>query len=113
MPKYNHKCQYCGKEYYACASCIGIYSYKNICCSVECFRKMFVEKTQTTEPLIIDKGETNMLGTLKDNVLVKIIGYDLENGKFDCDDNKTRSNLDFKNFILTYEELKEISLQDK
>lgn len=111
MPKYNHKCCYCGKEYYACASCIGIYSYKNVCCSVECFRKAFTEQKTVAQPTIIDKGETEMQGILLNGTPIDIIGFDLENGKFDCADALTRTNFDFKNFIISYEELKAISLK--
>ena len=110
----NRKCNYCGREYYCCKSCISINSWKNVCCSVECFRKMMQEgKTNMPQEINKEKGEKTMATTLlragltnKDTI--DIVGYDLELGKFDCSDGKTRVYEDFSYFIVPKNEMKEI-----
>lgn len=39
LPKPNHKCAYCGKEYYACNYCDRT-DYRRFACSQECFAKV-------------------------------------------------------------------------
>ena len=108
MAKTNRNCNYCGKAYYVCKSCVGKDSYKNVCCSVECFNQLFHNYMDEglPNPIIIDKGETDMTGRLWSGEEHRILGFDIDNGKFDCEDGLTRSCLDFKDFILSYEEIK-------
>lgn len=56
-----------------------------------------------------DRMATVLRAGLKDNGTIDIVGYDLELGKFDCSDKKTRTLEDFEYFIIPREELKEIS----
>ena len=108
----NRKCNYCGQEYYCCKSCISIHSWKNVCCSVQCFEKMILEG-KIVEPQRINEKEVISLKTLlragllnKDTI--DIVGYDLDLGKFDCSDGKTRTYEDFSYFIVPKNEMKEI-----
>lgn len=40
MPKPNRHCKWCGKEYYACNSCLKSYEfYKTSFCSKECYEE--------------------------------------------------------------------------
>lgn len=39
MRKNNATCVYCGKPYFVCRSCVGLYSWKQICDTPECYRK--------------------------------------------------------------------------
>ena len=61
------------------------------------------------KPKIIEKGEVDMKGVLNNRKKIEITGYDLQLGRFDCEDETTRAADDFKEFILTYEELLDIS----
>ena len=113
MIRVNRKCAYCGEEYYCCKSCISNKSWKNICCSVKCFRKLS-EKKDFIEPIkkeIIDMGSSCLYGYTKDKKIIDIIGYDLELGKFDCADNITRTFDEFEKFIISKDELKNISIR--
>ena len=66
MPKANRKCFNCGASYYACSACIGIRSWKNVCCSVECYREMFKKEIYNPDPIEQDTGEIeNMYVVLK------------------------------------------------
>lgn len=110
--KKNRVCNYCGQEYYCCKSCISINSWKNICCSVQCFRSMIQEGIiKSPQEINNEKGE-NMSILLRAGLVNKdtidIVGYDLELGKFDCSDGKTRVYDDFSYFIVPKEEMKEI-----
>lgn len=40
MAKNNATCQCCGKGYYICRSCESIFSWRQVACSPECFRKL-------------------------------------------------------------------------
>ena len=113
MIRANRKCAYCGEEYYCCKSCISNKSWKNICCSVKCFRKLS-EKKDFIEPIkkeIIDMDSSCLYGYTKDKKIIDIIGYDLELGKFDCADNITRTFDEFEKFIISKDELKNISIR--
>lgn len=113
MIRANRKCAYCGEEYYCCKSCISNKSWKNICCSVKCFRKLS-EKKDFIEPIkkeIIDMDSSCLYGYTKDKKIIDIIGYDLELGKFDCADNTTRTFDEFEKFIISKDELKNISIR--
>lgn len=113
MIRANRKCAYCGEEYYCCKSCISNKSWKNICCSVKCFRKLS-EKKDFIEPIkkeIIDMDSSCLYGYTKDKKIIDIIGYDLELGKFDCADNITRPFDEFEKFIISKDELKNISIR--
>ena len=111
MPKYNRKCNFCGNTYYVCLSCISKKSWKNVCCSPECFIKLFENKDMDIEPQKINEGEIkNMIGVLHDKTKIEIIGYDLILGRFDDLNRVTRTFEDFDKFELSSEELKEISL---
>lgn len=113
MIRANRKCAYCGEEYYCCKSCISNKSWKNICCSVKCFRKLS-EKKDFIEPIkkeIVDMDSSCLYGYTKDKKIIDIIGYDLELGKFDCADNMTRTFDEFEKFIISKDELKNISIR--
>ena len=113
MIRANRKCAYCGEEYYCCKSCISNKSWKNICCSVKCFRKLS-EKKDFIEPIkkeIVDIDSSCLYGYTKDKKIIDIIGYDLELGKFDCADNITRPFDEFEKFIISKEEFKNISIR--
>lgn len=113
MIRANRKCAYCGEEYYCCKSCISNKSWKNICCSVKCFRKLS-EKKDFIEPIkkeIVDIDSSCLYGYTKDKKIIDITGYDLELGKFDCADNITRTFDEFEKFIISKDELKNISIR--
>lgn len=108
----NRKCNYCGREYYCCKSCISINSWKNVCCSIDCYRHM-IQNGNINMPQEIKNKEGEVMKTLLRAALnnkdtADIIGYDLELGKFDCSDGKTRTFDDFLYFIVPTEEMKEI-----
>lgn len=46
MAKNNATCQYCGKGYYICRSCESIFSWRQVACSPECFRKLQNKKAK-------------------------------------------------------------------
>ena len=113
MIRANRKCAYCGEEYYCCKSCISNKSWKNICCSIKCFRKLS-EKKDFIEPIkkeIVDIDSSCLYGYTKDKKIIDITGYDLELGKFDCADNITRTFDEFEKFIISKDELKNISIR--
>lgn len=113
MIRANRKCAYCGEEYYCCKSCISNKSWKNICCSVKCFRKLS-EKKDFIDPIkkeIADIDSSCLYGYTKDKKIIDITGYDLELGKFDCADNITRPFDEFEKFIISKDELKNISIR--
>lgn len=111
MPKANRVCQNCGRAYYVCMSCVKANSYKNLCCSFECFRHLIESRKSKNviTPITINKGRINMQGVLYNNDIIEILGYDLENNKFDCADQQTRTGYEFKNFILDLYELRAIA----
>lgn len=114
MSKYNRKCFYCGEEYYCCSSCVSINSWKNTHCSIKCFLNSQKENKQNIKPIIINKGESFMKAVIKKNKkTIRITGYDLDLGKFDCADNETRILEDFDYFILLPSELENINSKKK
>lgn len=114
MAKYNRKCFYCGQPYYCCSSCVSINSWKNTHCSTECFIKSQEENLPNIKPVVIDKGEVFMKAAIKRNgKTINITGYDLELGKFDCSDDKTRVLDDFEYFIVTAEEMGGLTVKRK
>lgn len=111
--KANRKCAYCHKEYYVCYACIDMNSWKHIACSTTCFKKL-IQKEQELKPEIIPQTkdeEMRILFTVKTkkNQNKGIIGYDLELGKFDCEDKTTLEFKDIKTFLIPSEEMKKIS----
>ena len=59
----------------------------------------------------VEKGENMSVllrAGLNNKDTINIVGYDLELGKFDCSDSKTRTYDDFSYFIVPKNELKEI-----
>ena len=108
---YNRICNTCGEKYYACANCVKINSWKNFCCSRECYREMIV-KQEKTSPITL-KGsvdmKTSLRAGLKNGRTITITGYDLELGKFDCSDETSKGFEDFEYFIVPVSEMKEIS----
>lgn len=110
MPMYNRKCNYCGNDYYVCKSCVSRNSWKNVCCSVECFQKLFDQERQ---PAPIEQrigGVLQMYGINKiTKEKIKINGYDLQLGKFDCEDGTTKFQDNFESFEVSYQELKDIA----
>jgi len=113
MPKANRICRNCGKPYYVCLSCLKSKSLYNICCCFACFRDYLAAGNQDLTPLKIDKGVISMQGILHNGNTVNILGFDLNNNKFDCDDKITHTGYEFKNFILDLRELKAIASNGK
>ena len=79
----NRKCNYCGREYYCCKSCISINSWKNVCCSIDCYRYM-IQNGNINMPQEIKNKEGEVMKTLLRAALnnkdtADIIGYDLVN----------------------------------
>lgn len=113
MPKYNRKCFNCGSPYYVCRACIDINSWKNVCCSVECYRNLFSKEYYNAEPIEQNKGEvSDMYIILKNrtkNKKVEVTGYDLSLGKIDGADGKTYVDEDIDHFEVTLDELKAIA----
>ena len=109
MPKANRICRNCGKHYYVCTSCLKAGTFNNVCCSFECFRDLFYKGVKDIAPIKIDKGVISMQGTLYNGQVLNILGYDIKNNKFDCDDQKTHTGYEFRNFILDLQELKAIA----
>lgn len=77
--KFTHKCIECGAGYNSCFRCPGVPSYRNICCSPQCFQK-YIGNTETKDnsqikkevkmhleefPLIVDNLQTT--GNAKTN----------------------------------------------
>lgn len=115
MPKYNRKCFYCGKEYYCCSSCVGINSWKNTHCSIDCFLKS-QEENKESHPILINKEDKDVIvlrAGLKSGKTIDIIGYDLDLGKFDCADGTTKIFDDFSYFIVSSDEMKMFTLKNK
>ena len=54
MPKANRICQYCGKEYYVCYSCVKINSYKRAFCSPECYRASLIQ-----DEVVVEEAKDN------------------------------------------------------
>ena len=109
--KYNRICVNCGDKYYVCNQCTSINSWKNICCSRECY-KQAMSSDNIYFPQKINEGGENMTlirGGLISGRTVDIHGYDLELGRFDCSDGVTRQFNDFEYFILPKSEMKEIA----
>lgn len=108
---YNRECSYCGEKYYVCKKCIGINSWKNICCSRECFRKLIEEDKEMIPSIIneVSNMKTVLRAGLNNNKTIDIIGYDLELGKFDCSDGSTKTFEDIKYFIVPKEEMEDVS----
>lgn len=114
MPKANRRCRVCGREYYVCCSCVSIYSWKHIACSPECFRKLTSTTEDKIEPEILPQTEQEEKRVLfkvkaKNKRIRNIIGYDMELGKFDCDDKTTLVFDDIDEFMIPSEEMKKIS----
>lgn len=109
MAYYNRKCNYCGKKYYVCLACEKKGSWKTMCCSRRCYYN-FISKNfnNKVEPQIINEGQSKMKAKLKDGNIVNIFGYDLQLGKFDCDDGITRVTDDFEQFIIPESEMESI-----
>lgn len=109
----NRKCNYCGSEYYVCRSCVEISSWKNVCCSKECFMKLIGDMPDNVRPIKIDGGgimsKVILRGQLKSGFTVDVIGYDIELGKFDTFNNKTYTLNDFSFFYIAPNELKDMA----
>ena len=110
MPYINRKCNNCGKEYYVCYSCIKSNSWKNVCCSRQCFREYIKKDEKPIEPKKIQKGEVNyMYGKLKTTKKrIRIVGYDLELNRYDDADGNTYSLEDFIEVIISSNEFEKI-----
>lgn len=108
----NRVCAYCGDKYYVCRSCISIHSVKNVCCSVACYRHL-IESGDSLRPKVYESGVSKMATVLRagltDGKTIDIQGYDLEMGKFDCSDNRTRTFTDFQYFIVPSNEFADIA----
>lgn len=110
MPKANRKCHNCGTSYYACSACIGINSWKNVCCSVECYREMFKKEIHNPEPIEQDIGEVkDMYVVLKDNKKFEVVGYDIPLGRIDVAEGITYTENDIDHLEISIEELKEVA----
>ena len=118
MPTINRKCNFCGKEYYVCRTCERQNSWKNICCSRQCYRKLLAQNTSISlmpQKMNLGVKDMNIRAGLTNGNTITIHGYDLELGKFDCVDGVTRSFEDFAYFIIPSEEFQAIGkrLNDK
>lgn len=115
--KYNRECAYCGNKYYVCNNCTEKGSWKTVCCSRECFRKLCISNKDIIAKKFGDNKFMNtiMRITLNNNIIVDIVGYDLELGKFDSKDGTTYEFNDIKSFIIPSDEMQDISkrLSDK
>ncbi len=114
MPKANRRCRVCGREYYVCCACVSIHSWKHLACSPECYRKLMTNTTEKVEPTIIPQTEEEEQRVLlkvktKNKKIRNIIGYDIELGKFDCDDKTTLVYDDIDEFVIPAEEMRKIS----
>ena len=109
---YNRICVNCGNKYYVCNQCTNINSWKNLCCSRECFKEV-MRKDSTYFPNKINEIGGNFMVLIRGGLIsgktVDIKGYDIELGKFDCSDGITRQFDDFEYFIVPKNEMKEIS----
>lgn len=76
--KKNATCVYCGKPYYICRSCVDIYSWKQVCDTVECYRK-YISKPIPQEKVI--KKEENKADGAKINTEKKTIKRDNEKSR--------------------------------
>jgi len=65
-------------------------------------------KVEEVKPQVISEGATNVTAKLKNRKKVSITGYDLQLGKFDCDDGETRVTDDFTEFTLSNDEMHDI-----
>ena len=77
-----------------------------------------IVKQRETSPIIVQGSEnmqTILRAGLKTGLTISITGYDLELGKFDCTDGKTRTIDEFNYFIVPVDEMKNLSerLYDK
>lgn len=109
--KYNRTCNYCGDKYYVCNYCTEINSWKNICCSRECYRKMVAEakENQVIKPKKIDLGTSPaIIVHLFNGTEKEVVGYDLDLGRFDLEGNLTVSYDDIKFFKISKDEFLEI-----
>ena len=105
---YNRTCVNCGSKYYVCNRCVQIGAYKNYCCSRECYNEA-VKKGKIKSPnKINENGGTVMRAALANGKTVDINGYDIELGKFDCSDGRTREIPEFDYFIVPKKEMKQI-----
>jgi len=57
--EYSHECIVCGRGYNSCFRCEKVESWRNICCSVQCFQKYL----KTTE----DKPDTEVREEIKNH----------------------------------------------
>lgn len=86
-PEPNHKCQWCGKMYYACNSCIKgkrAVFWKEWCCSEDCFAH-YVQKLESNKNL-------NLAGTMideyaKENNITAVDNAEITNKVADADIN--------------------------
>lgn len=110
MPRANRKCHNCGSTYYACSACIGIRSWKNICCSVECYRELFKKEIYDPDPIEQNIGEVkNMYVILKNNNKFEVIGYDIPLGKIDANNGITYTEEDIDHIEVSVAELKDVA----
>ena len=110
MPKANRKCFNCGASYYACSACIGIRSWKNVCCSVECYRELFKKEVYNPSPIEQDIGEVkDMYVVLKDNNKYEVVGYDIPLGRIDANNGETYTENDIDHLEISVDELKEVA----
>lgn len=107
---YNRECAYCGSKYYACNNCVKKNSWKTICCCRECYQKLAKENEKMVQKIIgVNAMNTLMRIVLNSGIVVDIVGYDLEMGRFDAKDGTTYKFEDIKNFTISSDEMKEIS----
>ena len=104
----NRKCNNCNAEYYVCRYCEGIGSWKNVCCSKECFMEIAgkdnVEIVKINEKEVLME-KVLMRGETHNGITHDIIGYDLEFKKLDCTCGVTHTSDEFKFFYVTPEEI--------
>lgn len=114
MPKANRQCLNCGSSYYACSACIGIRSWKNVCCCTECYRE-YLSKINNFDPDPIEQniGEIkDMYVVLKNKDKFEVTGYDIPLGRIDADNGQTYLEEDIDHLEISLEELQEVARYD-
>lgn len=105
--KYNRVCMYCGNKYYVCNHCVEINSWKNSCCSRDCYRQLIMGNKLIKDNKIED-GSANMKVVFPDRSIRNVVGYDLQLGRFDLEGGLTITVEDADHFIIDKDEMADI-----
>lgn len=72
--KFSHKCIVCGKGYDSCFRCKNVESWRNICCSTDCFQKYIKDtedKPVTEVKAQIKKHQEKISSVVKEDEIVE------------------------------------------